>query len=92
MYIGGPCYNPEDQIVCRFNKTLATNGSFISQEQAYCITPGLYVAGRIPVELSLDGGLTYNFTGTFRSSRLTIDFLIFLQHFTAQFLNMHKIL
>ena len=73
VFIGGPCYKPENQIVCRFNKTefLDTSGVYVSLELAYCITPPLYFAGRIQVDLSLDGGEIFNFSGTFRSSELS---------------------
>lgn len=78
VFVGGPCYDPDDQIICRFKKTLKTTAAFVSKEQAYCITPPLFAVGRIPVELSLDGGATFNFTGTFRSSKLTYYFSDFL--------------
>ena len=68
VFIGGPCYSPDNEIVCRFNKTHETTAVFVSTEVVYCITPPLYVAGRISVELSLDGGSTFNFSSTFRSS------------------------
>ena len=67
IFIGGPCYSLKSEIVCRFNKTLVTSGVYVNPEIAYCITPPLYVAGRIQVELSLDGGKTFNYNGTFRS-------------------------
>ena len=69
VFIGGPCYDPENQIVCRFKKTLNTSGVHVSPELAYCITPPLYSAGLVQVDVSLDDGKTYNFTGTFRSSK-----------------------
>ena len=68
VFIGGPCFKPGNIIVCRFNKTLETAGQYVRQELAVCVTPSFYVSGLILVELSLDGGATYNFTGTFRSS------------------------
>ena len=70
IFIAGPCYTPDNQIVCRFNKTIEAVAVYVSPELAYCVTPPLYVVGRIPVELSLDGGATFNFNGTFRSSEL----------------------
>ena len=72
VFIGGPCYSPDNQAVCRFNKTLETAAVYVSPELSYCVTPPLYIAGRIHVDLSLDGGATYNFTGTFRSSELKL--------------------
>lgn len=70
--IGGPCYDPEDQVVCRFNRSLKVAGVIVSPELGYCITPPLYFVGRIPLEVSLDGGTTFNFTGIFRSSKLIL--------------------
>ncbi len=75
IFIGGPCYDPNDQIVCRFNNTLETTAVYVSPEIAYCVTPPLYVVGLIQVELSLDGGTTFKYTGTFRSSELFLDIL-----------------
>ena len=75
IFIGGPCYDPNDQIVCRFNNTLETTAVYVSPEIAYCVTPPLYVVGLIQVELSLDGGTTFKYTGTFRSSELILDIL-----------------
>ena len=68
MFIGGPCYDHSHDIVCRFNRTLKTTGVIVSPVLAYCITPTLYIVGRIPIDVSLDGGITFNFTGIFRSS------------------------
>ncbi|XP_028417110.1 sushi domain-containing protein 2-like [Dendronephthya gigantea] len=67
VYIGGPCYNSSKDVACRFNKNLESAAELISPEQAYCVTPRLNVTGLIPVELSLDGGTTYNYSGIFRS-------------------------
>ena len=75
MFIGGPCYSPDNGTVCRFNKTLETTAVYINPELAYCVTPPLYVVGLIQVELSLDGGKTYNYTGTFRSSELKLNLI-----------------
>ena len=72
VYIGGPCYNPTNDIVCRFNKNMESAAELISPEQAYCISPPLNVTGIMPFELSLDGGATYNYSGIFRSSKVTI--------------------
>ena len=71
VYIGGPCYSPSDTIICRFNRTIQTPGAYVNPEQAVCITPPLYVLGRIPIELSLDNGVTFNFSGIFTSSKWT---------------------
>ncbi|XP_046863081.1 protein mesh-like isoform X2 [Xenia sp. Carnegie-2017] len=67
VYVGGPCYKPGYTIICRFMGKLTSKAKYISPEQTSCITPPLYVSGRILFELSLDGGATYNFNGSFRS-------------------------
>ncbi|XP_028415602.1 sushi domain-containing protein 2-like isoform X2 [Dendronephthya gigantea] len=67
VYIAGPCYDAYNDIVCRFNNDSESAAELIGPEQAYCVTPPLNSTGLIPVELSLDGGVTFNFTGTFRS-------------------------
>ena len=67
VFIGGPCYSPDYETVCRFNNTHEIAAVYVSPEIVYCVTPPLYVVGRIPVELSLDGGTTFNFSSTFRS-------------------------
>ena len=76
VFIGGPCYSLNDEIVCRFNKTVESAAVYVSTELAYCVTPPLYFVGRIQVELSLDGGKTFNFTGTFRSSELELHIIL----------------
>ena len=92
MFIGGPCYDRENRIVCRFNKTLVTTGVYVSPEIAYCVTPPLYIVGLIQVELSLDGGKTYNYTGTFRSSKLTFIISSNILKISAKFLPNGEIL
>ena len=77
IFIGGPCYVPKNKIVCRFNNTIQTSGVYLNPQLAYCITPPLYFAGLIQVELSLDGGVAFDFTGTFRSSKFKLYFKFF---------------
>ena len=69
VFISGPCYSSEQDIVCRFNHVTETRCVYISLLLAYCITPILRTHGQIVIELSLDGGLTYNYTGIYRSSK-----------------------
>ena len=75
VFIGGPCYSPDNETVCRFNKAPETTAVYVSPDVVYCITPPLYVVGLIRIELSLDAGATFNFTGTFRSSEFALHFI-----------------
>ena len=80
VFINGPCFNPDDAIICRFNRTTLTIGSYISKYEALCVTPALYIASRLPLELSLNNGSTFNFNGMFRSSKFEqlkqLDYLL----------------
>ena len=80
VFINGPCFNPDDAIICRFNRTIQTTGIYISKYEALCVTPALYIASRLPLELSLNNGRTFNFTGMFRSSKFEqlkqLDYLL----------------
>ncbi|XP_062890494.1 sushi domain-containing protein 2 [Mobula hypostoma] len=59
-------FRPEDQIVCRFKKSIVTKG-YIENNMAHCISPLLYENGRIPFELSVDNGKNYSHQGTWVS-------------------------
>ena len=69
VFINGPCFSPNDAIICRFNRTILTTGCYISKYEAFCVTPALYIVGLLPLEVSLNNGSTFNFTGIFRSSK-----------------------
>lgn len=72
VFINGPCYNPEHNIVCRFNRVSETRCVYITSILVYCITPLLRTHGQIVIELSLDGGSTYNYNGVYRSSKFIL--------------------
>ena len=77
LFIAGPCFTSENGTVCRFNNDHVTPAVYVSPEVVYCITPPLYRAGLIRVELSLDDGATFNFTGIFRSSEFENHLIIY---------------
>ncbi|XP_069789027.1 sushi domain-containing protein 2 isoform X2 [Narcine bancroftii] len=56
-----------DHIVCRFKKSIVTQGYVDDKKVAHCISPLLYENGRIPFELSTDNGTSYNHQGTWVS-------------------------
>nr|XP_033811207.1 sushi domain-containing protein 2 isoform X2 [Geotrypetes seraphini] len=54
-------------IRCRFNNETVTTGYVDETGKAHCISPLLYESGRIPFEMSTDGGMTYLHSGTWLS-------------------------
>ena len=63
IFIAGPCYQPSDLIVCEFAGGKRSNGSYISNIRASCTVPMLYVTGRLPLEVSVNGGTSFDFQG-----------------------------
>nr|XP_054773492.1 uncharacterized protein K03H1.5-like [Lytechinus pictus] len=64
VFVSGPCFNSTSVIACDFDGTV-TSGRVISNDIVICISPTFYKVGRIPLRVSLDGGATFNFSGTF---------------------------
>ncbi|XP_070554202.1 uncharacterized protein [Ptychodera flava] len=62
IFVGGPCFSPSDDIIAKFGDQESTC-TYESDLQATCITPPFYEVGRVPIEISLDGGATYRFQG-----------------------------
>lgn len=54
-------------VKCRFNDEIIVNGSVDVDGHAHCVSPLLYETGRIPFEVSVDGGSTYPHSGTWLS-------------------------
>ncbi|XP_078360279.1 protein mesh-like [Oculina patagonica] len=65
IFIAGPCYKPSDKIVCGFPGGKVSNGSYISNIRASCTVPMLYVTGRLSIKMSVNGGKSFDFQGTF---------------------------
>ena len=63
IFIAGPCYQPSDLIVCEFAGGKRSNGSYISNVRAFCTVPMLYVTGRLPLKVSVNGGKSFDFQG-----------------------------
>ena len=64
VFISGPCFEESSDIVCEFDG-FPINGALITDYSAICVAPTFYKVGRIPLTVSLDGGLTFNFEGTY---------------------------
>ncbi|XP_066459292.1 uncharacterized protein [Eleutherodactylus coqui] len=60
-------FNTSSVVKCRFNKEIVVNGSVDVYGRAHCVSPLLYETGRIPFEVSVDGGSTYPHSGTWLS-------------------------
>ena len=60
----GPCFNDTAEVICKFGDT-EVEGILVSNTTASCITPTLFVVGRIPFTVSVDGGQTYDFEGIY---------------------------
>ena len=65
LMISGPCYKPTDRIVCKFPDGTANNGSYISNIRASCTVPMLFVTGKLEIQMSLNGGRSFDFKGSF---------------------------
>lgn len=65
----GPCFNSSDVIVCRFNGNITVEGYYESEYKAVCVSPPVGKIGRIPVELSLNNGSTFNFSTFFSTGK-----------------------
>ena len=64
VLIRGPCFKDTAEVLCKFGET-EVEGRMVSERTASCITPTLFVAGRIPITVSVDGGQTYDFEGIY---------------------------
>ena len=70
LFISGPCYKPWDVIVCEFAGGKRSNGSYISNIRASCTVPMLYVTGRLPLKMSVNGGTSFDFQGLFTIGKI----------------------
>ena len=74
ILISGPGYKPSQRIVCEFPGGQLSNGSYMSDMQASCTVPMFNVTGRLSIKLSINGGKSFDFQGTFTSGNNCIDF------------------
>ncbi|XP_071491471.1 protein mesh-like [Diadema antillarum] len=64
VLISGPCFNDSSEIVCKFDGALV-NGVMHSNTTALCVSPTFFKTGHAPLDVSVDGGASYRFHGTF---------------------------
>ncbi|XP_075424181.1 sushi domain-containing protein 2 isoform X2 [Ascaphus truei] len=60
-------FNATSDVKCRFNYDIDRSGYVDETGHAHCISPLLYETGRIPFQVSVDGGKTYPHSGTWLS-------------------------
>ncbi|XP_063820371.1 sushi domain-containing protein 2 isoform X2 [Pseudophryne corroboree] len=60
-------FNNVSDVKCRFNNEIIVNGYVDEAMNAHCVSPLLYETARIPFEMSVDGGNTYPYSGTWIS-------------------------
>ena len=53
VILSGPCFRPQDPITCTFTGSSQMNGSYISVEQALCITPAFERTGRVDLMVTI---------------------------------------
>ena len=68
VLINGPCFNSTNLIICDFDG-FKTSGRLLEDEIALCVSPTFYKIGQIPLRVSLDDGVTFDFTGLFTISK-----------------------
>lgn len=64
IYVTGPCFSPEQDIVCRFD-TQAAVGRYINQNKAACIMPLVDTTGYVDLALSINNGADFSWKGLF---------------------------
>ncbi|XP_078360269.1 sushi domain-containing protein 2-like isoform X2 [Oculina patagonica] len=65
IFIAGPCYTSSDLIICEFPGGKVSNGSYISNIRASCTVPMLSTTGRLSIKMSVNGGKSFDFQGSF---------------------------
>ena len=69
IFIAGPCYTPSDSIICEFPGGKISNGSYISNIRASCTVPMLNITGKLSIKMSVNGGKSFDFQGSFTTGK-----------------------
>ncbi|XP_050303220.1 protein mesh isoform X2 [Anthonomus grandis grandis] len=62
--ITGPCFNPTDQVICKFDVADVVYGTVVSRNRAICIQPPLMVEGYVRFEIAIGPGV-YKWKGRY---------------------------
>lgn len=77
IFVGGPCYEPSNLIVCEFPGGKLSYGTYINNIQSSCTVPMLNVTGRFTIKMSINGGKSFDFRGILTVGKVNFFFQIF---------------
>ena len=86
--VAGPCFNRSvDKLVCKFGG-IQTQGVVVNGLRGVCTVPTMYLIGPIQLNVSIDGGKNFKFTGkyTLRKFQIQWGFLNELAGWKFEFL------
>ena len=87
VFIGGPCFDMDQSIVCDFDGT-RSDGVYFSSLIAMCVSPRVFTVGRVPLSVSYDGGNSFNLHAKLTIRKFGIIlFAQFLHHIQELFHN-----
>ncbi|XP_066245028.1 protein mesh isoform X1 [Euwallacea similis] len=62
--ITGPCFDPADRVICKFDVADVVYGTVVSRNRAICVQPTLMVEGYVRFEIAIGPG-TYKWKGRY---------------------------
>ncbi|XP_031573725.1 protein mesh-like [Actinia tenebrosa] len=65
ILVAGPCFQPYDRIICKFDGEKETKGTYINAIRAFCAVPMANKTGRVPLRVSRNNGGSFDFHGLF---------------------------
>lgn len=70
VYLNGPCWGINQGLKCKFlyngNELHISNGTQVDRQTAYCIPEPFFMVGEIDLEVSVDDGINWMYTGVYR--------------------------
>lgn len=67
--ITGPCFEPHDKVICKFDTEDEVYGTVVNRNRAICIQPRLLVEGYIRLEIAIGPG-KYKWKGKYFVGKL----------------------
>lgn len=62
--ITGPCFDPRDQVICKFDVADPVYGTVVDNNRAICVQPPLSVEGYVRLEIAIGAGV-YKWKGQY---------------------------
>lgn len=66
IVLAGPCFNPEEDIICTFDGSITVTGRSASEVMALCVSPYFETRGWKDLTVTLWAGLELRYTGESR--------------------------